>query len=130
MATPFDFGLGQTQGRIQATGAPEGSYVFELGHAFAKTQAWLSVGDYSEISQDVTHETTEVLIRFAVKVTEPSTSNPNVAWDLIGKVDGSEFVRRRIEFLGRSMILTDLGLSIYGKSSPTTITFRLEAVTP
>lgn len=130
MATPFDMGLGETQGRIEASDAPEGDYVFELGHAFGRTQAYIDVGDYSEISQDVTHDGTELMIRSTVKVIEPSVVSTEIAWDFIGKVDGSEFIRRRLEFLGRSLTLSDIALSIYGKSSPTTITFRLEAVTP
>jgi hypothetical protein len=128
--TPFDYSLGTAQGRMEAVDAPEGDYVFELGHVGAETQARIAVGDYSEVSQSIAHGAEEFLVRTTIKVVEPDDPSASVAWDVVGYVDAVEFFRRRLQPLGRALTLTDLALSLVGGTTPTTIAFRLLAVTP
>lgn len=129
MPTPFDFGLGLTQGRVEDVNAPEGSYVFELGHAGGRTTSDVDVGDYSEISQAITVGAEELLARITVRVIEPNIASANVAWEIVGELGGSPFFRRRLTSQGRTLELTDLAVGLAGGGA-TTLAFRLEAVTP
>jgi hypothetical protein len=129
MPTPFDFGLGLTQGRVEDADAPEGSYVFELGHAGGRTSSDVDVGDYSEISQTITIGAEELLARITVRVIEPNVASTNVAWELVGELGGTPFFRRRLTSQGRTLELSDLAVGL-AAGGTVDLTFRLEAVTP
>lgn len=128
--TPFNFHRNLSQGRIEDSNASDGSYIFELGHRGNGDAGanWFGLGDYSEVSQEIIHDSTELLTRVTVRVVEPNDPNSVLAWDLVGLLDGGEFYRRRLQPLGRTLTLTDIALSLAGVTTPTTIAFRLISV--
>jgi hypothetical protein len=130
MPTAFEFGLGLTQGRVEDANAPEGTYVFELGHEGGRTTSDIAVGDYSEVSQSINIGAEELMARVSILVIEPDVESTSVAWDIVGYIDSSEFIRRRLTFQGRALELSDIAVSLAGGGAPATLAFRLEAVTP
>ena len=127
MSTPFDYQRGFEQQRIVSGNAVVGTHVFELGQE-GLGEGNVAIGDYHSIEQSLTSP--NQLIRVAVRIVEPTDTE--VTWDFVCRVGtpapGQEVYRRRLTSLGRTLLLTEVGLGTIDVLSPTRFEFRLEAV--
>lgn len=127
MLDAFTKQLGIHQGRIR-TGP--NTYAYELGHA-QLADVLLNVGDYHEISQDITVASGTRAIRVALVVKTPEELPVGSGWEVSAWFNGSRMVHRRLRPSKREIRLDDWRISTLGAvTSPGTnvLAFRLELV--
>lgn len=130
MASPFEKDLGVHQGRIAVADAPDGTFVYELGHALL-ADANLDVGDFREIKQDVVFDGQSQFVRPVVRITAPEVIATGLEWEFSMKLNGTVVVTRRIKADAKPVTLTDLAISLADSLGPPAtdeILFRLELV--
>lgn len=130
MATPWEKDLGTYQGRIASSAAPEGSYVFELGHAL-RSAFNLAVGDYHEVKQTVTLDHGSSVLRASVRVVSPLTIPFGFGFLLTARLNGTVKVSRPIKSGGRTVTIEDFAIPLMnanGAPGTDEIAFRLEVV--
>ncbi len=87
--SPWTRELGQHQGRIAASDAPQGAFVFELGHALPGREADLLEGATAEVRQTATVAPGTRLLRVSVRVRPPSSTPPGgLVWEVSLLVNG------------------------------------------
>lgn len=79
MTTPFDADLGTYQGRIARAGAPEGSYVYELGHALPGVVRSFADGDEHTVTQTGSLAG-KTLFRVTVDIRPPAEVPVGMSW--------------------------------------------------
>lgn len=127
---PFNKDLGIHQGRIAVSSAPEGTHVYELGHALL-TDANVDVGDFHQVSQSMVLDAESRLLRATIVVRTPAVLPTGAAWELSAWLNGTKMVSRRLRRSKRMIILDDFVISLYGGNAaptPNTVAFRLELV--
>jgi hypothetical protein len=130
--SPFQRDRNTEHGRIAATGAPEGSYVFELGNANRESGEF-NVGDYVEVSQaSIEFDGQASLARVTVNVALPETlpTSPALEWELTARLNGTARYTRRLRAELRSLELLDIAIpTVAATGGPTnTLAFRLALV--
>lgn len=110
MTTPFDADLGTYQGRISKAGAPQGTYVYELGHALPGVVRSFVDGDAHETSQagDLSGIT---LWRFTLDIRPPADVPLGMTWTFTASVSTAS-TSFTIE-PGRSRRRVDLALNVF-----------------
>jgi phage tail-like protein len=111
MTTPFTADSGTYQGRIIPTGwsAPDGDYVFCLGHDLPGQTVTLNAGDSVSLTQafDATNKN---MVAATIRVRPPSAMPSDTSWRLIvGSVD-YEYAVFIISAGGRAYTLTDIAI--------------------
>jgi hypothetical protein len=127
---PFTKDLGVHQGRIATATAPEGSHVYELGHALLQ-QVNVAVGDKHTVSRTIVIDQQTQLLRASVVITTPQTLPIAAAWEVSGWLNGTKMVSRRLRPSKRVIRLDDLRISTFNANkTPSTdlLAFRLELV--
>lgn len=129
MTTPWEQDLGTYQGRIPVSGAPVGTYVFELGHALMAS-CELAPGDYQEVSQDVYFSNQSKLVRCSVRIVLPSLLPSGRRW-IFSMIQGyAERVRRVLTAGRRIIVLRDMAVQVNTYEPPPgfhqPVTFRLK----
>lgn len=111
--SPFEVGLGTTQGRIRGG---DGTFVFELGHADLLAEDFNRFATH-EISQFIPLEDDTKLVRVRIDVRCPppyeAVENEPYAfpyWDLTVEADGTPYYTRRLAFDGRAFTLGDIAV--------------------
>lgn len=130
MTSAFEIDLGTYQGRIAADNAPDGSYVYELGHAL-NAEREMVLGDYHEISQETVLDPEAAVIRVTLNITAPSTLPVGLGWEITGRLNGAVRASRKIVAGRLPRTITDLAISTAGAAgapSTDTLAFRLEVV--
>jgi len=128
MASPWEQDLGTHQGRIATADAPEGAYVFELGHALHAKRN-LAVGDYHEVQQTVTLDGAARLMRASVRFAAPPVIPAGHGWLFTMRLNGAVFASREIKRGARTIEIEDLAIPLDGASGPPgtdVIAYRLE----
>jgi hypothetical protein len=123
-----DFGV--HQGRIAASAAPDGAFVYELGHALMQNVN-VRAGDFHEVSQMLTVTAQAKSIRASVIVHTPAVLPLGAAWEVSAWLNGTKLVSRRLRPSKRVIELTDWRLSLLGANAApamNTVAFRLELV--
>lgn len=131
MASPWETELGTTQGRIAASGAPEGEYVYELGHALLGKRQ-LAVGDYHEVKQSVVLDDAAKLARATVRFVAPPTIPAGHGWLFTMRLNGSVVASRQIRRGARTIEVSDLAIPLFAATGPPgsdELAFRLEVTT-
>lgn len=130
MSSPWQADRGLGQGRITPLGwiAPEGSYVFVLGHDIPGVKRWFAIGDYLEISQSMTPPVGSKYVRATFRIRAPAEMPLGTQWRLELRVDG--VVRVTHDLLpNRTRDRMDLGVNIAGLSvADHVFAFRLSLV--
>ena len=130
MASPWEKDLGTHQGRIQSDAAPEGSYVFELGHA-QREAANLAIGDYREVKQTITIDPGAAVARVAVRIVRPPALPAGYGWLLTARLNGAVKASRPIRVGGGALEIEDFAIPLANANGPPStdeIAFRLEVV--
>lgn len=125
---PFDVlsnTLGLTQGRLQAIGAPEGSYVFVLGSVGLPAE-YLEIGDYVEVKQtaDITGKT---FVQFVGRVVPPTSLPVGYGWRASLRVGGVERTGR-ILYANRTRTFVDMKANVSHLTGNQELAFRLAVV--
>lgn len=126
----FTKDLGVHQGRVASATAPEGSYVYELGHALLQ-DVNLAVGDHHEVSQSFVLSAQAQMLRATIHIEVPPVLPVGAAWEVSGWLNGTKMVSRRLRPSKRILVLDDLRISLFaahGAPSTDTVAFRLELV--
>ena len=126
----FTKDLGLHQGRIPLANAPEGSFVYELGHALLGDGA-VNVGDHHEITQVFTVTAGSKYITASIRVRVPPALPVGAAWVVSASLNGTQMVQRRLRIAKRLLVLEDWAISLASAhAAPTTNTLalRLELV--
>lgn len=129
MAGAFSLDLGTAQGRIASSYAPDGSYVFELGHANLDL-GWLKTGDYHEVKQDIVADGEAAFVRARVRIQSPPDL-VGYSWRLSARLNGVTRMTRVISAGSRIVTLQDIAIPLaLGNTPPTSneIAFRLELI--
>ena len=128
--SPFFRDRGTQQGRIQVEGAPDGDWVYELGHS-AREGGYFNVGDYHQVEQDINAPDGQAgLVRVDVDVVLPDTlpTGPALEWEFTVRLNGTVVYTRRLPAGPRSITLRDIAISLAASSPPDVAAFRLELV--
>jgi hypothetical protein len=126
---PFTKDLGIHQGRIAIDPAPEGTHVYELGHALLQ-DVNLDVGDYHEVSQSLLLESASTALLASIVIVTPPLPIA-ASWELSGWLNGVKMVRRILRASKRTLVLSDIRISLYNANRGAAvdlIAFRLELV--
>lgn len=109
MTTPFDADQGTYQGQIAKANAPEGEYVYELGHALPGVIRDFADGDTHELSQtgDLAGKT---LFRFTLDIRPPAEVPVGMTW-VFGLTIGTQSWSFDI-VPGRSRRRTDIAMNV------------------
>jgi hypothetical protein len=128
---PFTKDLGVHQGRIVRADAPEGSYVYELGHALLQGVN-VDVGDYHEVAQTFVMDNQAHLVRATIRVVTPPILPIGSSWEVSAWLRGVKMVRRVLRPSKRVVELSDwrIRLRALGVDEDPNIEvkFRLELV--
>jgi hypothetical protein len=125
---PFDKDLGVHQGRIVRTDAPEGTHVYELGHALLQ-DVNVDVGDYHQVTQTFVLEPQSKLLKASIVIVTPAVLPVGSAWELSIRLNGDVYLQRRLRPSKRTIVLSDVRISLFDASGGSnTIAFRLELV--
>lgn len=130
MRNAFTKEFGTRQGRIARLGAPEGLFVYELGHSL-RADAVVKVGDYHEISQSFVAEPLTKTIRLTVTVETPVILPVGRSWELSARLNGVIAVSRRLRPSKRTLVLSDWCIDLSDANpnpASNLIAFRLELV--
>lgn len=128
MATPWETDLGTYQGRIEVDGAPEGSYVFELGHAL-RAKRNLAIGDYHEVKQSLPIDQAAYLLRATIVIVPPEVMPAGYGFLLTGRLNGAVVASRPIPRNSKPIVLSDFAIPLWnaaGEPAVEDIAFRLE----
>ena len=131
MASPWETDLGTYQGRIAEDDAPEGAYVFELGHAL-RAKRDLAIGDYHEVKQTLPFDQAAYLLRATIQITPPDAIPAGYAFLLTGRLNGAVVASRRIARTSKPITLTDFAIPLWnaaGEPAVEDFAFRLEVTT-
>jgi hypothetical protein len=126
----FTKDLGVHQGRIARANAPDGAFVYELGHALLQAVN-VSAGDFHEISQPIVVAPGSKTIRASIVVTTPAVLPIGHTWEVSAWLNGTKMIVRRLRPSKRPITLEDWRISLVAASAaPTTnlLAFRLELV--
>lgn len=131
MASPFAQALGVLQGRITSSSAPEGEYVYELGHS-GRVEGAFTLGDETSLTQSFAFGAQYALLRCAVVLHTPRNIEDGYVWAFEAAYDGLLFYRRRIEADSRRITVSDIALPLTHSPLPpgtadVTFTLRVEA---
>lgn len=128
MSSPFTNAIGVSQGRIATSDAPDGSYVFELGHqAFGDVR--LAVGDRHEVYQSLVRSPESYFFTCRVRVRTPDDWVGTERYQLTMRLNGTPFYTRTIKRTDRDIDIQDIGVSLVGAIPPpmtNSIAVRLE----
>lgn len=126
----FTKDLGIHQGRIALSDAPDGSFVYELGHALLRDSS-ARVGDYHEVKQIFVMTDASKFIKASVVVKTPPILPVGDAWLVSAWLNNVQMVDRRLRISKRVLILEDWRVSLAAASpspSVNVLAFRLELV--
>lgn len=126
----FNKDLGVHQGRIVLAPAPEGAFVYELGHALLR-DANVAVGDFHEVKQTFTVSAGSKFLRASIVVTVPKVLPVGSGWLLSATLNNVRMVNRQLRVSKHVIKLEDWRVSLAGAAAaPATnvIAFRLELV--
>lgn len=118
------------QGRIQKAGAPEGSFVYELGHALLR-DCIVKVGDYHEVSQEFMKHVDSKFIAPNITVVTPAALPVGALWLVSAKLNNVLMVYRELRTSKRPIVLEDWRINLANAlpaPGKNTITFRLELI--
>lgn len=121
---------GVHQGRIRKANAPDGVYVYEIGHALL-AQSSAAIGDFHAIETTFVRETQALYVRAALSIVIPETPPLTAAWEVSGWLNGLKVVSRRLRLSKRPLLLDDWRISLANSNPPpatNTLAFRLELV--
>ena len=127
---PFDHDIGIHQGRIPASDAPDGAYVYELGHALM-AEANCAIGDNHVVGQVLTLSPQTHFLRASIRLRVPDGLPVGAAWQFTADLNGVVFYTRRIHAAELELELDDLRVSTAGANfTPLgdTLAFKLELV--
>jgi hypothetical protein len=125
---PFNKDRGIHQERIASATAPEGAYVYELGHALL-ADVNVGVGDYHEVRQSLTLSAQAQVLKASIVVTVPPVLPDSASWEVSGWLNGTKMVSRILRRSKRKLVLDDIRISLYDANRTTdVIAFRLELV--
>lgn len=126
----FTYDLGVHQGRMPLPNAPDGAFVYELGHAKLADYS-VQVGDFHEVSQSFTVTPGARCAYASIVVTTPPVLPAGSAWEVSAWLNGTKMVARRLRPSKRQIALHDWRVSLAAAAaSPATnvLAFRLELV--
>lgn len=126
----FDKDIAIHQGRIQKAGAPEGKFVYELGHALLR-DCIVNIGDYHEVSQEFMKHIDSKFIKPNVTIVTPPVLPIGTLWMVSAKLNGDLMTSRVLRPSKRTIVLEDWRISLANALPPpgkNTITFRLELI--
>lgn len=127
----FTKDLGLYQGRIARLDAPEGSYVYELGHALLQL-ASVEVGDYHEVAQTFVMDNEAHLVKASIVVATPEQLPIGSSWEVSAWLRSVKMVSRLLRPSKRVLELSDwrIRLRALGVDEDPNIEvkFRLELV--
>lgn len=122
---------GRYHGRIPASDAVDGAYVFELGHSHMPLETF-EVGDKIQLRQAIAVDfSVSKLLRVHVKLTAPSVGASDVVWRFRMLFDGTAFYERLIPADGRQVTITRAACSLADAPTPpdtANLDFELELV--
>jgi hypothetical protein len=123
---PFNKDIGIHQGRIALATAPEGTYVYELGHALLN-DANVAEDDYHQVSQELTFTPQAKLLKASIVVTVPSELPPiGLSWEVSGWLNGQKMVSRKLRASKRVLVLDDIRISLHDAiGGSNVVAFRL-----
>lgn len=123
---PFNKDLGVHQGRIAIATAPEGTHVYELGHALL-SDGNVAEDDYHQVSQVLTFTPQAKLLRASIIVTVPSALPPiGLSWEVSAWLNGEKMVSRKLRASKRVLVLNDIRISLHNViGGSNTVAFRL-----
>jgi phage tail-like protein len=125
VSTAFDADLGTYQGRIPKDGAPEGDYVYELGHALPNVVRWFADGDAHTTVQTADLAGT-TLLRFTLDIRPPTAVPLGLTWTFSVDVDGTQTLSFDI-VPGRTRRRVDLAMNVvaFDAAGDVPVTFSL-----
>lgn len=127
----FSYDLGTYQGRMPVSDAPDGAYVYELGHA-KLMDASVKVGDFHEVSQQLQLSGDARYIQASIVITTPlALPAAGLAWEVSAWLNDVKMVSRQLRRSRRRIQLDDWRISLAGANAPpalNTLKFRLELV--
>ncbi len=126
MATPWDAEAGTQQQRIPVPDAPDGSYVYEFGHALPGIKVKLATGDTHAISQ-MADLSIKKLLRATVLVRAPTSMPPGIEWRFTGGIFGEIAVPTND---ATTRIYRDFALGTPEVAGPHNVLFRLQLTGP
>lgn len=121
---------GVHQGRIAKANAPEGVYVYELGHALLAERT-VEIGDSHRVSQTFMRDVNAKYVRASIVIVTPPVLPSNAVWEVSGWVNDERMVVRRLRRSKRVITLDDWRLRVADlppPPSPTTVMFQLMLV--
>lgn len=122
---------GTYQGRIAHADAPEGTFVYELGHSLLQP-ANVQVGDYHEISQVLLMEDQAHFVRASVILVTPRNLPIGESWEVSAWLRGERMVTRRLRPSKRVLVLSDWRIRLRAlgvdEAPEMELKFRLELV--
>lgn len=125
MSSPFALTRGIDQQRVAVPDAPDGLFVFELGHA-NRGDARLGITDYHEITQEFTRAPQSAFLEPVVQI---SPNDFTGAWDFSVRLNSVVVYERSLRPDVPPLTLTDIKIPL-ATATPglNTLTFRLELV--
>lgn len=128
MLNVFNREFGTLQGRIPKADAPDGSFVYEIGHASMR-DALVNPGDYHEVTQTFLKSSGSLFILATIVIRVPPVLPIASTWTLSAALNSVVLISRRLRLSKRAITLDDWKISLAdANAAPTTNTlkFRLE----
>lgn len=126
----FEIDRGYQQGRIQKVNAPQGSYVYELGHSLMFERN-MAIGDRHQVESTFVREPSSLYVRATIIAKVPPNLPPLAQWEVSGWLNGIKMVSRALRVSKRPLVLEDWRISLANSNPPpatNTLAFRLELV--
>lgn len=127
MSTPFEVHRGTLQMRRESSEAPEGSHVFELGHAL-HLDVNLDAGDLHEVEHSFTRAGQAACVRARIRARAHAEAPPGMTWVVTARLNGVVHYRRELQ-AGREVVIADAAVRMapaFSSPTPNVIAFRLE----
>ena len=126
----FQIDRGIHQARISKTNAPEGAFVYELGHALMHERD-VVIGDSHQITSTFVREAQSLYVRASVVVVAPPQMPLLAAWEVSAWLNDTKLISRLVRVNKRPLKLEDWRISLANSNPPpatNTLAFRLELV--
>lgn len=129
MATAWDKDLGVSQGRIPVVDAPDGAFVYELGHALRASER-INFGDFHEVKQSLVIDAQTGVVRMAVRVVPPDALPSGHFWEVSVRLNAVVVFTRRLTTGRFPVDLMDMAIPLSNslRPAPDEIAVRLELV--
>ena len=113
----FQIDRGIHQARISKTNAPEGAFVYELGHALMHERD-VVIGDSHQITSTFVREAQSLYVRASVVVVAPPQMPLLAAWEVSAWLNDTKLISRLVRVNKRPLKLEDWRISLANSNPP------------